>query len=198
MTDQNPLYKHCRYFPATKHNSGSSSVGTFYGNVSQWLERKTTKTVYRKYGQRSITLYASADEAVKDKRFMNFIIKIPVIDQHEYSSVSGWRKPGWDLGKPVCRVCSEFKITSFALCRYNKNIQEYISLWVWCRFHIIRWSAFNQFFVSWCSTVTLLNWGRKWKTRVSSARASSPFLPSCILEISSFTLKTNWCLLWLG
>ena len=65
------------------------------------------------------------------------------------------------------------------------------SLWVWFRFHIVRWSAFNQFFVSWCSAVTLLNWGRKWKTKVSSAGASSPFLPLCILEISSFALKNK-------
>ena len=31
--------------------------------------------------------------------------------------------------------------------------------------------------------------GGKWKTRVSAAFVSSPFLPSRILEISSFTLK---------
>ena len=37
----------------------------------------------------------------------------------------------------------------------------------------------------------LLNWGRKWKTRVSAAGASSSFLPSRVLEIFSFALKNK-------
>ena len=127
-----------------------------------------------------------------DKTFTNFVIKIPIIDQLEYSSVFDWRKPGRDLGKAVCRVCSEFKVPSFALCRYNKNTQGYFSLWVWCRFNIVRRSSFNQFFVSWCGAVTLLNCGRKWKTRVSAAGAPLLFSPrSRGLEISSFALETN-------
>ena len=33
----------------------------------------------------------------------------------------------------------------------------------------------------------VINWGHKWKTRVSAAGTPSPFLPLCTLEISSFT-----------
>ena len=35
----------------------------------------------------------------------------------------------------------------------------------------------------------VINWGHKWKTRVSAAGTPSPFLPLCTLEISSFAQK---------
>ena len=49
--------------------------------------------------------------------------------------------------------------------------------------------SINFFSVDACSAVMLLNWGCKWKTRVSVAGASFPFLPSRVLTISPFALK---------
>ena len=53
----------------------------------------------------------------------NFVIKIPVIDQHEYSGVflKSWRKPGRDVGKHVCCVCSEFKMKSLLYADLTKT-----------------------------------------------------------------------------
>ena len=78
--------------------------------------KEKLRTIYKKYIKESIS-YATAKAAI-DKRLMNFIIEIPIIQSACLvdESLDGT----WVSGKPVCSVCSEFKITSFALCRYNK------------------------------------------------------------------------------
>ena len=56
-----------------------------------------------------------------------------------------------------------------------------------CRYTI----CFQSIFCQWMQRCHLLNRGRKRKTRVSAAGTSTPFLPSPVLEISSFMLKNK-------
>ena len=106
------------------------------------------------------------------------------------NNVFCWQKPGQDLSWPVHHVCSEFEqCTLFTLWRYNQNSQGYFSLWVWGRFQSLdNLLSINFLAVDACSAVMLF-WGSKWKTKDSAAGASFPFLPSCVLTISPFTLN---------
>ena len=81
---------------------------------------------------------------------MNFS-KIHIIDQHKCSSIFGLQKPGWALGEPVCHVCSLNHFLYADITKIHKAIFPFGSD------AAIQLSAFNQFFVSGCSAVTLLN-----------------------------------------
>ena len=79
--------------------------------------------------------------------------------------------PKWDQNPKFIPLSESKSIpTPFILppppgcCRPNSTLTA--TLAIRCQFHIVRR------FVCWCRAVTLLNWGRRWKTRVSAAGAS--------------------------
>lgn len=113
VEDRNRLCKHCRYFPVAKDNIMSKQT-------------RYCRSLLREC--RRIASYSSA-EAAMDKRLTNFIIKtLSLINSNIAASLVTKTWARLDLSKPACRVCSEFKVTSFALRRYNKYTRLFFSL----------------------------------------------------------------------